>query len=332
MKKLLALVLVLTAFMTLFATSASAVFYMEEDFEDGLPEFGIVFDPDAGEAICAVEDGVLTLDAVNSGGTFARGVDWTGAVDSGSNLIMQFDVKWNSWNALNNDMRILVYAFAGDGKRILHSFGPHKYWFNNGANTAAVNDEAMMDKEWYTITYCFKNDRTVVDVYRQKANSDEAPKLLIGDISAGEINMADQRLNVYMPKGGSASFDNFRFFSGTFLEDGKFTMDGEEISKVDDVSEGTLKASAEFVYSDIKHDGEKMNDAHATLALVAYNKDGRMISCKYASDVDLICGKQDIGIEVDTTTFRGNAEGGYVGFYIIDSLEGLQPLTNRIEL
>lgn len=332
MKKLLALVLALTAFMTLFATTVSAAFYMEEDFEDGLPAFGHVTDPEMGEFDCRVEDGALFLDAVNAGGSFARGIDWTGTVDSGNNIIMQFDVKWNSWNALNDDMRILVYAFAGDGKRILHSIAPHKYWFNNGANTAKVADEAMMDKEWYTITYCFSNDRTVVDVYRQKTNSDEAPVLLVGDIAAGEINMADQRLNIFMPKGGSAYFDNFRFFSGTYLEDGKFTMDGEEISKTEQLSEGVLKAEAALVYSDAEHDGEKMKNAEATLALVAYNKDGRMISCKYTSGIELICGKQDIGIEVDTTTFRGNAEGGYVGFYIIDSFEGLQPLTNRIEL
>lgn len=332
MKKILALIFVVTMLSSLFAVNVSASFYMEEDFSDGLPQFGIVYDPETGGTECFMEDGALVMNATDmSGGSFARGVDWTGTVET-DNLIMQFDVKWDSWNALNNDMRILVYAFAGDGKRILHSFGPHKYWFNNGANTAMVDDTAMQDKEWYTITYCFKNDRTMVDVYRQKRDSGEAPVLLIGDIAAGEINMPDQRLNIYMPKGASARFDNFRFFSGTFLEEGEFTMDGEEISKTEQLSEGVLKAEAALVYSDAEHDGEKMKNAEATLALVAYNKDGRMISCKYTSGIELICGKQDIGIEVDTTTFRGSAEGGYVGFYIIDSLEGLQPLTNRIEL
>ena len=109
-------------------------------------------------------------------------------------------------------------------------------------------------------------------------------------------------------------------------------MDGEEISNTEELSSGILKAEADFVYSDIANDGEIMKNAEATLALVAYNKDGRMISCKYTSGIELACGKQEVEIEVDTTTFRGSAEGGYVGFYIIDSLEGLQPLTNRIEM
>lgn len=332
MKKIPVFFLVLTVFMTLFASTVSAAFYMEEDFSDGLPQFGFVTDPSEGEFDCRVEDGTLFLEKKDATGNFSRSIDWEGVVDSGSNLIMQFDLKWNSWSGLNDDMRIMVYIFGGDGKRILQSICPHKYWFNNGANTDMVLDDAMTDKGWYTFTYCFKKDRSVVDVYRQKTNSDEAPILLIGDLAVQEVNMTDQRFNIFMPNNGSAHFDNFRFFSGTYLEDGMFTMDGEKISKAEQISEGKLKAQATFVFSDVERDGEVMKAPEATLALVAYNKNGRMISCKYASNIELICGKQDVEIEVDTTTFRGSAEGGYVGFYIIDSLDGMQLLTNRIEL
>lgn len=326
-KRFLALVTVLCAVTLCCAVPVNAAFYWEEEFSDGLPAFALNLNPSSGSYSCEIVDGALYAEGMNSGGNIARGLGWTGTEDSSSSLVVQFDLKWDNWNVLTDDTRILVYVFAGDNRRILHSILPHKYWFNNGSNSTKVSDTAMQDKEWYTFTYCFSPDKTKVDVYRQKTNSDEAPTLLIGNYTTEIKNMPGSVVNLYFPKATAAYFDNVKAYNGRCLADGGFEADGEPLMSVNEVTDGTITAISEVVDSDLFGTTKSVE----TL-LMAFDENNMMVECLFGGSQDITGGKNVVEAEFNTATFADKIQNGQLKFCVWKDLMSARPIVEPVVL
>lgn len=334
-KRFLAMIISVCAVLSYMIIPASAEFCWEENFEDGLPDFAYSVDPSGGTYNCNADTGALLLDDYNGTTSLNRGVEWTGTYDVERDLIIQHDMKWDNWKDLNYNTRLLLYMYAGGGRRILHSIDPTRYWFNNGSDTPKVADTAMQDKEWYRFTYHFKENRTKVDVYRQKVGSEEAPVAILKDFSTQQTDNS-QKINFMQGPSTSAYYDNIRVINGTFLKDGGFFMNGEEILDISCIDDGTLSVKADVATSNVvtetQGSAKVIKAKSVETLLMAFDSNGSIVDCIFGGKNEIMAGINTIQAEFATDTFVDNVQDGELKFCIWEDLLTARPVMAPVVL
>ena len=70
----------------------------------------------------------------------------------------------------------------------------------------------------------------------------------------------------------------------------------------------------------------------ATPIIVVYDKDRKMIYSEAYTGAGVHMGENSFELSIDTSSFAGQLEGGYLGFYLWDSFGSLQPIMDAIEI
>ena len=305
----------------MLTVGASAAEYLNQDFENGID----VFMPNN-----TPPDGTARVEATE-----------------GDNTVVFFDNE--TANALQNRINstaenlpnggIMMFDFktgenAGGGY-IYVEF--HRGTIDGAMPKCVLNITALQHDEdiWYTYIITMNKDCTESLVYRKKRGADE-PFVYVTNAATPTNGEATAMWRMYSVK-HDCYFDNIRIFSGVFAEDAVFIMDGNEISKLEDITAGTLNAEMNIICGDITKATEDggatyfAEGSKATPMLVFFDKNMRMINCTQVATA-LKVGDNAVTIEVDTTDFAEKLDGGFAGLYVMDDMMSIRPLADAVEL
>ncbi len=319
MKKLSLLVVMLVVLLSVFAIEVSAEYYINEEFTTDISGVTV-----SGNGVHEWEDGSLHGGA--SGENLSLNV-YASETILPKNLTACFDYKLDSRAATS--FRPIINVYGGFGRA---SLSTTLAWMKvNGTDYATLSATA---DTWYSVMVQFKpsGESIVFDLYRRKRDTDEPYKKYISDLPI-QTNEGDAQLQIYGTN-WEANIDNIKYYTGTFSNGTSFEFNGSPIESVSSIGNGTLKVTTEVVSNKIVLGADdKIIPAKGTPVLVFYNKNGRLISCSFIQDNDLIVGKENaIELTVDTSSFYNKLDGGYGALYIIDDFENLQLIAETIEL
>ena len=192
------------------------------------------------------------------------------------------------------------------------------------------------DNVWYSFIAYVNSDFSSLALYRKERDSDE-PYAFVRNQSRGNLTgSAVGGLRTYC---GQVDYmmDNIRLYQGSFGNGGYFAMDGEKITALDEVSNGTLTATVNYISGDVRTtvSGGQTVISHSTEVFpfaVVYDASGKMIDCITLDDATISAGEQSLSLDIDTSGFYDEIDGGYIGYYVWKDFETAEPLVDAIEL
>jgi len=189
---------------------------------------------------------------------------------------------------------------------------------------------------WYSFIAHVNSDFSSLALYRKERDSDE-PYAFVRNQNRGNLSGSTVGgLRVY---GGQVDYmmDNIQLYQGSFGGDGFFTMDGEKITAIEDVTSGTLTATVTYTCGDFQTtvtDGKTVITEGETVVpfAVVYDASGKMIDCATLEGAAIRGGRQELSLDIDTSGFYDKLNGGYIGYYVWKDFETAEPLVDAIEL
>lgn len=326
LKKFLSILIAATLLCSLFVIDASAASLFTEDFSSNdMSILTSLLGPTTETWTREIRDGALHIYNPEEG-ALSQTLLFDAAIED--EAVMQFDVKMDGYDAATGSYLITNIYKGGERGRYSANLGPTGI-YSNSVTYSAVHEIGV----WYTYIYHMKPDS--MDIYRKTRGTDESFKLIVADI-ARTSNTSPAQFQPYCAKGMDACLDNIKVFEGTFTENASFEMNGTEVESLSGITSGTLNAKA-TVFSNkatatVVDGATVMAGTNVVPMLVVYNSNHKMVHSSVLSDTQLKAGENSIEISVDTSSFANKLAGGYIGFYIWDGLDLLQPIMDAIEL
>ena len=321
LKKILTVTVSAVIICVLLTVGASAAEYLNQDFENGTDVFMANNTPPEGTARVEVTEGdntVVFFDNATASALQNRINSTAESLPDGG--VMMFDFKTGE--------------NAGGGY-IYVEF--HRGSIDEAKPKCVLNITALShdDDTWYTYIITMNKDCTESLVYRKKRDADE-PFAYVVNASTPTNGESTAMWRMYSVK-HDCYFDNIRIFSGVFAKDALFTIDGREVSGLEDITAGTLSAEMNIVCGEITKATEEggatyfAQGSKATPIMVFFDKNNRMVNCTQVAS-ELAVGDNAVTIEVDTTDFADKLDGGFTGIYVWDDMMNIRPLADAVEL
>ncbi len=193
---------------------------------------------------------------------------------------------------------------------------------------------------WYTYLFVYDENFQGWELFR-KERDDAAGvfvKLLDGTAPTNVTGHSEASIRFYNNKSVEYHIDNVHAWQGSYGRGGNFSIDGESITDIADVAEGTMTASAQVVsgnydvYTNPSNGVTSLRRFQMQPIMVVYDKDGYMIDCFQPASVSGEIGRNTVSMEVDTSGFYDKIEDGYIGYYIFDSMANVEVLAEPVEL
>lgn len=321
LKKILTMAAMTAMVFVLLTVGVSAAEYLNQDFENGIDVFMANNNPPEGTARVEMheDDNTVVFFDNQTANALQNRINST-ATNLPKGGVMMFDFKTGK-KVDNGYIYVEFHRGAIDGAMPKCVF-----------QLTAVSHE---DDTWYTYIITMNESCTESQVYRKKRDVDE-PFAYLVNASTPTNGEATAMWRMYTVK-HDCYFDNVRIFDGVFAKDTQFSMDGSEVSGIEDISAGTLTAELNVVCGDITKatdDGGTTyfaKGSKVTPVMVFFDKNMRMINCTQVAS-DLAVGDNAVTIEVDTTEFADKLDGGFAGLYVLDDMMSIRPLADAVEL
>ncbi len=319
LKKILKVALMTAIVCLLLTVGVSAAEYLNVDFENGVDVFE-ANDPPKGAARVEVTEGDNTVVHFDN--------------STGETLLNRIN---SSVSSLPNG-GVMMFDFK-IGQKV---DGGYIYVELNGGTIDGDRPKCVLQisalsheaDTWYTYVMVMNEDVSGGTVYRKKRDVNE-PFGFVVNTSIANTGEASAMWRMYCLK-HSSYFDNIRIFEGVYAKAVLFSMDGSEVSGIEDVTAGTLAADMKIVCGDVTKATDNgvtyyAKGSTATPVMVFFDKNMRMVNCTQVVK-DLAVGDNDVTIEVDTTDFADKLEGGFAGLYVLDDMMNIRPLSDAVEL
>ena len=323
------LMLVMLTSFALVNVSAAGQIWLEVDFEDDANVMVNEGSDPAGVSRAVEDEGGNKAFRFNNTSATTLVSKASGKSVSASEIFVQFDFKMN--NSTDPASKYLyVDLHAGNKAGTRYSLVLRE---NNVESGGAFSDGQYAKPfpntkgVWFTYLVCWKNFGTTnayAEVYRKEKNS-SADYTYIGKskpaTSAGWGNAA---FRIY-GNGVDCSVDNITMWSGTVFGGGSFSMEGEAVSELNQITDGALEGKATVV-------SNGSGALEATPIMVFFDAHGRMVGCEFGEHSGISVGRNDITLSTDTTEYNGKLEGGLVEFYVWEDIELARPMFDAIVL
>lgn len=192
------------------------------------------------------------------------------------------------------------------------------------------------DNVWYSFIAHVNSDFSSLALYRKERDSDE-PFAFVRNQARG--NMNGSNVGGFRVYNGQVDYmmDNIRLYQGSLGNDGYFEMNGEKITKLDEVTSGTLTATVSYICGDVRtatsDDKTVITDSAEVFPFaVVYDVSGKMIDCVALENAAISAGEQKLSLEIDTSGFYDKLDDGYIGYYVWKDFTTAEPLIDAIEL
>lgn len=320
LKKLLTAGTVTVMLAAMLTGGVFAAEYLNQDFENGIDVFMANTPPDgaARRQVSEGENTVVFFDNPTADALQNRINSSVEALTSGG--VMMFDYK--NGEKIDSGYVYVEFHQGTVGSRV------SKCVYNISAAAHEVDT-------WYTYVITMNKDCNESRVYRKKRDTDE-PFSYLADATTPTNGENSAMWRMYSVKHG-CYFDNIRIFSGIFTKNLKFSVDGNEISSIDDVTAGMLTANMNIVCGEAV---KTTNDsgltyfaagARVTPMIVFFDKNMRMVNCTQVTS-SLKVGDNAVSVEVNTAAFANKLSGGFAGLYVWDDMMSIRPLADAAEL
>lgn len=328
MKKIISMVLLMTMTLSLLAlnVSAAGTKWVSLDFEgDTAGEAPASFP--AGQAIPSgvtkiveeEEDGNKYFRINTLAATGALTNEKRGATPNVSEMYVMFDFQaFDSVDAVDAKKYLCVDIHAGTGTGTRYSvFLRHNEVESGGAFSDGVWAKSAPHAagKWYTYLIKWKNIKTssaYAEIYRKEKDASGDFAYIGKSKPATGSGWGTSIVHAY-GLGIDCALDNIIMWNGTVSDSASFSMNGEAIDEISQVTDGTLSAKAGII-SDGTESGSFMP------SLVVFDASGRMIDCKFEAEVNVGFGNNVLSATVDTLEYYGNLEGGKAEFYVWEDL------------
>ena len=348
MKKRVFLVVMTTVVVLLIASvTTGATMYYDEDFSD--PSFmvdkaKIIYtaesNPPAGEESIVeivAEDSDITGDGIPDGIAGTLHVKNTVISSDLNNSSFQLnfpdEFRENAGESIfmydlmlpdvstYNTKEIVAMMYYG-GFRHNAYFKPNML-ISSGGNIPTGGHEPG---QWYTYMYHLSSDKAVITAYRKLQSEPDSSFERLGECNTG-VNNSGPYFYLYTYNGRKSDlyFDNIKLYTGTNILEHTFTLNGNEVEEISELTEGELEANISFLSNKEKTELNKL--------MVAYDKNYKLLGCTVVKkkSENFIFGHNEITakMSLDAESAGALADGGYVGLYIWD---GLNPVMVPVEL
>ncbi len=348
-RKILGMFAVVVALTVVFAVTASAASYWEEDFSDFDPATDFYADGTSisnvpqGETFTnysrTVEDGALKI--VNGATSGAIGVNqsfqFNFDINAATDVVFQYDIKFTQMDS-GSSMLSYIKVGGANNKRSTTKIGTD-YTFYGNSEAGRIN-ENIIDSNWYTYVYHFKKDSNGeingLDVYRKLTSASSQPTR-IASLTNDQISgySATFTYDTFVGPGVTVYFDNIKCYTGNTVKNGKFKLDGVLLEDTNDLANGTITAEAEVVLGELKVSGTSFAKRRVRPYFVAFDSEGKMVGCESLgtfSTQQLVYGENTMSFDIDASGYGASANGGYLGFYILDTTTNYRAFVDPVEL
>lgn len=340
MKRILTVMLAAVMIMSLFAVNVSAAQYFYQDFENISPD-----DNKSGFSSGSSNTGQLYREIIDD--PYKEGNKVSKFVNRNLNAVL--DSHLNTGGIINGEcifsfdyMQLSTKADTLTAKYIMIELSKGGASGNRPRIALTMIDYANgfrltpEDNVWYSYIAHVNSDFSSLNLYRKERDSDE-PYTFVRKQARG--NVTGQAIGDFRVYGGQIDYmmDNICFCQGNFGAGGYFAMDGEKITELSEVTNGTLTATADFISSDIQTEvsgGQTViiNSGEIFPFAVVYDKSGKMIDCINSDGITIGAGVQKVSLDIDTSGFYDKLDGGYIGYYVWKDFATAEPLMDAVEL
>lgn len=325
MKKIISMVLLMTMALSLLAlnVSAAGTKWVSLDFEgDTAGEAPASFP--AGQAIPSGVTKIVEEEAdgnkyfrINTlAATGALTNEKRGATPNVSEMYVMFDFQ--VFDSVDAKKYLCVDMHAGTGTGTRYSLFLRKGEVESGGKFSDGSwgkTAPHGEGQWYTYLIKWKNVKTssaYAEIYRKEKGTAEDFTYIGKSMPATSSGWGASIFHAY-GSGIDCALDNIIIWNGTVSDSASFSMNGEAIEEIGQVTEGTLSAKAGII-SDGTASGSFMP------SLVVFDASGRMVDCKFEAEVNVGFGNNVLSATVDTSEYYGNLEGGKAEFYVWEDL------------
>lgn len=321
LKRILSILIATTLLCSLLVIDVSAEYLLREDFSSGdLSMFTSLVNPEGTAWKREIRDGALHLYNPENG-PMSQTLLLGAPIEQ--EAVLRFDFKMDS----STGYLITNIYKGGERGRYTASIEPA------GIYAGSMHSAVHTPGTWYTYIFHMKADE--LDIYRKVKDSSDSFKLIVAGI-ARTNNTSPAQFQPYCAKGIDATIDNIKMFEGTFAENARFELNDTSIESLGGLTSGTLKAKATVSTTKAATEvvgGETfLAGTNVLPMLVVYNSNHKMIYSTVVTGTQIMAGENNIEVSVDTSSFANKVAGGYIGFYVWDGLNLLQPIMDAIEL
>lgn len=360
-KRLICSILVLAAFMTMLAGNVSAAEYYYEDFSNAttsstagakvylsIPNY-VNGSPMAqyaieNEALYFKKSSCPQADQVAAGNKVPEfRLYFDNKMASSNEIFIELDFMFGNNAKMSGGGEIISYMYVHN-KRFLTTIG---YTGLHNTSYATTATTPLSKNVWYSGLFHVKlkelttnNSGTVVeggvDVY-QKLKTDSAYTYL-QTIALDNRTSNNYYLQLYgdYRKDQDIYVDNVKIYDGINVKNPYFAMDGNKITSINNVTNGTLSVNAEVLYGEMAtataSGVKKTIDKAITPVMTVFDKNGKMVECVIPTSFGLKPGTNNLKIDYNTAAFYNKITDGSIGFYLWKDITTVRPLTDAVEL
>lgn len=306
MKKFLALIIAIMAFMLASATVFAGEIILNEDFSSaGLSDWSVTT-ADRGSIVS--EAGTLSLKANGSSG-IQQARRTIGSITD--NSVFEFRVKLEA-SVENKGLTVALYN--GVTRAFMRIYA-NKFMINTTVNPLTVM-EAHEEGVWYTYYLVITNSGKTADIYRR--TDGQSDMLNIASGVALQANTGT-RIDVFIESSEdmAARVDYIRYYTdGLHIMEKSFSSGGAPITSIPN---GELTAEC-----NITHSGD--GNETATVILIVFDAEGMIRAMDVQRREFTGFSNEAVKVTVDLSEFYQNVKNGSAELYVWDSVEGMQPL------
>lgn len=305
MKKIIALIIAVTAVMLVSATVFAGEIILNEDFSSGLSEWTVTTSD--GGSITS-EAGSMSLKANGSTG-IQQARKTIGSITD--NSVFEFRVMLNA----TVDNKGLTVALYNGVTRAFMRIYSNKFMINTSGNPLTVN-EAHEEGVWYTYYVVITNSGKTADIYRRADGQSD-----MSNIASGVALQANTgtRIDIFIESSEemAAQVDYIRYYTeGMHIMEKSFSSGGLKITAIPN---GELTAEC-----NITHSGS--GSETATVILIVFDAEGMIRAMDMQRQEFTGFSNEAIKVTVDLSEQYQSVKNGSAELYVWDSVEGMQPL------
>ena len=246
----------------------------------------------------------------------------SGKAVSASEVFVQFDFKMNSSTDAKKYLYVDLHAGTKAGTRYSVILRESDVESGGGFSDGVWSKPFPNTKDvWFTYLIRWKNFGTSTacgEIYRKERGSSADFTYIGTSKPATGVGWGNATFRIY-GNGVDCSLDNIMMWSGTVFSGGSFKMDGDAISKAEQITDGDLDATATVI-------SNGSGASNATPIMVFFDASGRMIGCEFGDESGISLGKNEITLSTETTDYYEKLEDGTVEFYVWEDIELARPM------
>ena len=336
-KKVLSMFAVVVALIAVFAVTARAVSYWEEDFSSFDPATDFASMSATSTDYSRVVDGeALKIANEAVSGDVNQSLSFTLNSDAGDDVVFQYDIKFTQ---IGGTYTSCINVGGESNKRSVTKMT--NSYTSYGEDEAGKIVESIETDKWYTYVYQFKkgSDGAIngLDIFRKLTSASGQPAQ-IASLTAEQITGTSENFtyDICVGAGVTVYLDNISCYSGNSVN-AQFKLGDVVLEDTGDLASGTIKIEAEIVCGELSFDTEtpkKIKLRKINPVYVAFDSEGRMVACKTLTAAQVYYGKYNKTYTLNDATAKGAlAKDGYLGFYVLeDPLNRFRAFASPVEL